>query len=192
MNVSKRLIIVLIFTALSISLVQGQTFFKSYSMLLVSRNKIKESQRSKEIRARESASILKKVFKQVKLNSHIDMLACDTLFIVNYWSWDNGKTSELIWNKNHSCEYSSFYTYEVHYTNLEIVADADIELKKLNPEFKNIVETTDTARFLKFIQTSEHTFPKNNTVQFRVATRKGKNWHFVSSYSYATSEYHID
>ena len=130
---------------------------------------------------------MKKLFKKTNQQMGISMLACDTLFMINYYGVSLSARHILFWNKYNMCSYD--YSYELRNEKridkkLYLDTHAWYELNLIEPGIKKWVETADTSQLNNY--GAKHDGFEGDAISFRIAIKEQGNWHFISSHAYRT------
>jgi hypothetical protein len=173
-----RLITLLVGSLVSCSLtVSAQNFIKDYQQHIINttgKHRGVTDQMNLLIKRLEEA------FSEYTKLTNIKILNSDSLYMVHYYNVESGEYTNVIWNREHSFLYRSQFG-----RSIKLNADASEWVKGYKPEFRRWVETADTSSYGKYGRKSS--WLDAPSISFTVATKRKKQWHFVTSGSYANN-----
>ena len=170
------------FLALIITTANAQDFFKAYEKDL-SRSIDGNSKKLNE----RTIAMMKEAFDRYKVQTGRNILAHDTLYIVNSSIPINNDQLNVIWNS----ESSMCYRYRVEgfagakFYPLKVWDDASARINNYRRDFRNWVESSDVEAYAAFGNKSSA--PDGEFTSFIVATKTDGRWRFVRSGSFSNN-----
>ena len=167
---------------LLLSTVKAQEFFKDYAKDLGHAM----AGNSKKINAK-TVSMMKEAFDKYTAQTGHNILAHDTLFIVNSSLPVNNDQLNVVWNSQNSM----CYRYRVEgfagskFYPLKVWNDATEKINNYRRDFKNWVENADVESYASYGNKS--TAIDGEFVSFIVAIRTNGQWHFKRSGSFSNT-----